>query len=102
MNLIEKVANAIQIYWLDTGYLPSKYNEDLAIAAISAMPSIKWQKIETLPEEYKDGRSILVWALAGCYQINYNYIFEKFMNTIIKLDVIEITHWAEINAPEDE
>lgn len=93
MNLIERVAKVIR----------DSFNSNdidcypIAKAAISAIPSIKWQKIETLPDEYKDGFKVFlawdtvinqpqtcIWVGSWKYQPKY------------------YSHWAEINAPEGE
>lgn len=119
MDLIEKVAKNLCI---DFGYSPNAVDRDRkgavlnsdrkawmifrkqAQAAIAAMPSIKWQKIETL-SNYDEVKRLLIWCSTPTivmyhgYRDKYYKYVDKYGNCI---DYSLVTHWAEINAPEDE
>ena len=107
MNMIEKVAKAIKAKRdeLIANALWQIYPQ-LAQAAISAMPSIKWQKIETLPDEYNtNNKEFLVWRKdVGCYRAYFNFNWGKYFlcDENQGFEPEEISHWAEINAPEVE
>jgi hypothetical protein len=81
--------------------------ERISQAAIDAMPKQEWQPIETIPEEYKDGRYFPVAGLAGEYGTMSEGYGQWFHSPIPNLEtgwvgetadgtyIYEVTHWRK-------
>ena len=64
-----------------------------------ALPDINWRPIEELPERLKDGREVLWWKAEdpdGCMVCSFGVVARSgYLSRTI-------THFCEINAPEEK